>query len=214
MPEAKSVRADGSSQKKSASKEGRAFLEALVNAEARNNIWRNVAILLSVLVMMMLYSLVRMSQTVPVRLIPYEVATGSQMIEVGPNGENAKEYLAYIAEADLMQFTSWRHDTVSKRYAALSKRMTPALLSRQRAQLVDDAEKYEQSRYNQVFYPAYRSAIGNNAIVISGVLTRWAGELQVLSEPVEYRLSYVWYNGMPMLDAINVQSKQGQGNVK
>lgn len=201
-------------KKAPASQEGRAFLEALVNAEARNSIWRNVSILMAGLVMVLLYSMIRMGQTVPVRLIPYEVATGMQAMEVGPNGENAKEYLGHIAEADLALFTNWRSDTVGKRFGGLSKRMTPGLLARQQQSLREEATKFERSRYQQVFHPKAVQALSGSKIRIVGSLQRWSGEIEVLNTNLTYILSYTWFSGMPLLDGIEVEGARGNPNVE
>ncbi len=182
--------------------EGRQYLEGMVNAANQKNVWRSVSGLLILLVFALLWAVIQTTKSLPTRLITYEMATGCNSVEVGPNGEGAKEYLGHIAEADLKLYTDWQPDTVEKRFRALSKRMTPELHAQQFVQFNQEADNYKKARFSQVFYVRDKKAIGNDRIRIAGVLIRYAGELQVLNTPVVYIMDYIWEDGVPGLQAV------------
>lgn len=188
--------------------EGQAYLEALLNAANRINIWRNVSFLLLFIIFGLMFALIRTAQTLPVRLVTYEMATGNQMIEVGPQGEGGQQYLGYIAEADLKIFTDWRPETVVPRFKALDKRMTARLHATSHARFAEEAKEYEKNKYTQYFFISQKRAVGKDTVVIDGVLQRWVGEIEVLNEAIRYTLDYQWSNGLPMLDAITPEQRK------
>lgn len=188
--------------------EGRKYLEYLVNASNQRNTWRSISMLQLVLVVALLWALVQTTKSLPVRLITYEMATGANQIEVGPNGEGSKDYLGHIAEADLKLFTDWMPDTVEKRFKSLTHRMTPELHAVQFVALGEEADNYKKARYHQVFHVRGKQSVGNDTVRLSGILLRYAGETEVLNVPVTYILQYVWENGVPGLAAIYPEDLQ------
>lgn len=190
--------------------EGRKYLELLINASNQRNTWRSISMLLVVLAVALMWALVQTTKALPVRLITYEMATGAAQIEVGPNGEGAKQYLAHIAEADLKLFTDWMPDTVEKRFKALSHRMTPQLHAQLFVTLQQEGLDYQKARYHQLFHSKGKQVIGNDQVRISGILLRYAGETEVMNQPVTYILEYVWDNGVPGLQAIYPEDLQKQ----
>lgn len=203
-----SAKQPGTKKPEAQDNEGRKYLELLINASNQRNTWRSISMLLLVLAVALLWALVQTTKALPVRLITYEMATGSNMIEVGPNGEGSKDYLAHIAEADLKLFTDWMPDTVEKRFKGLSHRMTPELHAQLFISLNQEAETYKKARYHQVFHIRGKQAIGTDTIRLSGILLRYAGETEVMNQPVTYILQYVWDNGVPGLQAIYPEDKQ------
>jgi hypothetical protein len=197
-----SAKQAGTKKPEAQDNEGRKYLELLINASNQRNTWRSISMLLVVLAVALMWALVQTTKALPVRLITYEMATGAAQIEVGPSGEGAKEYLAHIAEADLKLFTDWMPDTVVKRFTALSHRMTPQLHSQLFVSLKQEGEDYKKARYHQLFHARGKQVVGNDQVRISGILLRYAGETEVMNQPVTYILEYVWDNGVPGLQAI------------
>lgn len=183
--------------------EGRKYLELLINASNQRNTWRSISMLLVVLAVALMWALVQTTKALPVRLVTYEMATGAAQIEVGPNGEGSKNYLAHIGEADLKLFTDWMPETVEKRFMALSHRMTPQLHAQLFVSLKEDGAEYKKARFHQLFHVREKQVIGNDRVRIGGVLLRYAGEVEVMNQPVTYILDYVWDNGVPGLQAIH-----------
>lgn len=182
-----------------ANNSGKDRLDSLVNAANRVRAWQITALAMMAINAWMGVQMVRMANAAPTRLVPYEFAANNNYVQVDPEGMNAAEYLVFIAEADLKNYTDWQNRTISNQYARFMNRMGPQLYQAKNIELKKELEQLSRIPYSQKFYPTQRQVIDRRVVSISGTLERYAGERKVLEARVTYTLSYEFTGGLPYI---------------
>lgn len=184
---------------------GTKYLEALVNASSSKRAWQLVAIAMMAVNVFMAFNMVRMANAAPTRLVPYEFAANHGYVDVDPDGLNADQYLAHIAESDIKLYTDWSRETLDRQYNRFLNRTAPNLYNRKVIELRKEIEQLARAPYSQAFFPTGRTVVGPRAIAVEGNLNRWAGEKLVLAARVKYVLTYSFEGRLPAITDFEIQ---------
>lgn len=182
------------------------FMEALNNAALTANGWRWTAYLTSALAGVMTIAMVWVSTHQTTILLPYNLAAMQGPVKVSAAGTvQAAEYLGTIATSDLGLALTWTPDTVKTQYARLLNRMTPALYATQNVKLIGEADLAVKQSLTQAYFIDHVSAIGDNAVQVTGTLARWEGEKPTYRAEIAYLIKYESHNGYLHVDSITAK---------
>src|SRR5690606_29617844 len=118
------------------------YFNTLRNQWLSSRAWMLSTLVFMFFSMYLLTVIVGLSRNTPVRLVPYDFAAHNGYVTVDTTGLGDKtEYLTSIASADVMNYASWSHRTISRQMGRFVNRMTPRLYARVGTTLINDAEK-------------------------------------------------------------------------
>lgn len=171
---------------------------------AQKNAWMLCAALLGGVSVLMGFAYISASNSIPVRLIPYNFAIDGREAVVGPHNEETRHYLAHIALADVNLLSNWTPTTVERQYQRFLRRLTPAYYSQMQVQLFAEGERLSRQPETQALFVKKNPVVINGtAVELYGELKRWQGQTEVLSKRYVYRLDYEFVKGVPYLKSMS-----------
>ena len=180
------------------------YLESVWNLSRAVRAWRAASLILGAALIVSTIALAYQSISAPSYLVPYNFATTDKKVKVKPGEFVDKDYLTYVAIADLKLILDWTPSTVRTQYARFLKRTSPELFKSQEITLMNEAKAYSSGSISQVFHPN-KTSVAENTVTITGRLYRWEGEIQTIKSDTSYVLTYRENGGIPYVEELNIQ---------
>jgi len=180
------------------------YLETTLNLSRAVRAWRAATFMLGIALAGMTAAFAYHATHAPSYLVPYNFATSDKKIKVQPGQFVDKDYLTYIAIADVKLILDWTPDTVGTQYARFLKRTSPELYRLQEVELIKEAKEYGKSAITQTFH-VDKTLVTGNTVELRGRLYRWEGEKQTINASTIYKLTYRENGGIPYVDELKIQ---------
>ncbi len=164
-------------------------------------------VLLVVVSIMLAVTLVRVSNSVPVRLVSYEYLANNGYVTITSNGlADADSYLESIAAADVTNYTTWSNKNVANQYARFVNRLSPALYNKIGKSILDAGDSKKPTQEAQTFY-IEETKINNlkNTVQIIGLLRMYQGIEVTRSTKMIYELEYNNKNQVPKITSFKAK---------
>lgn len=182
------------------------YLDALANAFSEARAWKLTTFVVSGLTVLLAIALVWSSADRAVVLVPAGFAESQGRVHVAPaSGGGSPAYLSQIALGDLALALNWQPDDVIEQYQRFLNRLTDAQYAAQSIALMSEAQRDQANDVSQSFYPD-RVFVdpASLSVKVSGMLTRWDGDKQVLHSPAQYQVSYAGEEGYLHVESLKI----------
>lgn len=177
------------------------YPHGLAKAFNEGRAWRYTAVALSAVALLLAGGLVYVATHSPVTLVPYGMSLAHGPVKVNPGGHTNGAYLAYVAQADLGLILNWTPNTVQSQVERFLNRLTPDAYAKEQTALLAAAKLDKRNDITETFFPKHLQYYGNT-VQVTGLLVRYAGSIQVSSQPVTYSLKYTFMQGTPYVSVI------------
>jgi type IV conjugative transfer system protein TraE len=182
------------------------YLDALANAFSEARAWKLTTFVVSGLSVFLVVALIWSSADKAVVLVPAGFAESHGRVTVTPaTGSGSPEYLSQIALGDLALALDWQPNDVIEQYQRFLNRLTDAQYAAQNISLMSEAQHDQANDVSQSFYPD-RVYVDppHLSVKVSGMLTRWQGDKQVLHAPAEYEVRYAGEDGYLHVESLKI----------
>lgn len=181
---------------------GRQYMDTVYTLARAARAWRFVSFVMLGLVIFMGFQSYKVTQSMPVRLIPYGFATQSTPATIKNKKVHNAEYLSLIAASDMGLYMTWTPDTVEPQYRRFLTRLAPALYSQKQIELINKAKSNSIGFSSQAFFVRDSEVIGKNKVVLQGVFRQWEGRELIAERNMEYTMVYRFVGGIPYIRSI------------
>ncbi|GAB6035433.1 TraE/TraK family type IV conjugative transfer system protein [Galenea microaerophila] len=177
----------------------------LINTSKSKKAWQFSSIVLAVVCLFLGYALIKNSNNTKVVILPYSAINQNKPVSVTGKIKQDAAYLSLLADADLSLLLNWTPKTIDQRFELLKTRLSPLALSQNQQKLEKDIDFYKTNNISEVFFATKKSFQPPNKVIVSGVLTRFAGGKPLKPINAKYKLTYSHVTGgIYVIDSIEV----------
>lgn len=183
------------------------YLNILKNQYKVSRAWMLTTVVLIFISAMLAITLVRVANSLPVRLVSYDFLANNGYVTVTSDGlSDVSDYLESIAAADVTNYTTWSSKNVVNQHARFVNRLSPALYNKIGKTILDSGDSKKSTQEAQTFF-IEETKINNskNTVQIIGLLRMYQGIEVSKSTKMIYELEYNNKNQVPKITSFKAR---------
>lgn len=178
------------------------YPDLVINAFQSVQAWKSLALLLMGMLICAVSLILYMANNQKVLLIPQNLgATAKAPFTLNLGDPFSPDYLTSIAKGDIYPLLNWTGDNIDTQYGAFLKRLSPAVHSAQKEQLINEMNKHLEDGVSQSFYIT-RSYVKGSEVTFHGIMVRMVAGKEVFRGPAVYALDYIDASGQLMVNGV------------
>lgn len=183
------------------------YLNILKNQYRVSRAWMLTAVVLTIISILLTITLVRVSNSMPVRLVSYEYLANNGYVTVKSDGlSDAAGYLESIAAADVTNYTTWSNKNANKQHARFVNRLSPALYNKIGKSILDTGDSKKETQEAQTFFiEETKINSTKNTVQVVGLLRMYQGIEVSKSTKMIYELEYNNKNQVPKITSFKAR---------
>ncbi|WP_084324603.1 TraE/TraK family type IV conjugative transfer system protein [Marinospirillum insulare] len=183
------------------------YLNILKNQYRVSRAWMLTTLVLIIISIVLAVTLVKASNSMPVRLVSYDYLANNGYVTVKEDGlSDAVGYLESIAAADVTNYTTWSNKNADKQHARFVNRLSPALYNKIGKSILDTGNKKSETQEAQTFFiEETKVSSARNTVQVVGLLRMYQGIEVSKSTKMIYELEYNNKNQVPKITSFKAK---------